>query len=251
MPHINNQGVDIHYKIVGEGAPLLMLHGGLCSSEDWSDFGYTEKLGGDRRLILVDLRGHGESGKPHDSRSYSIDLFVQDAIALLDELRVGVCDVLGFSIGGWVVYRLWKMYPERVRSIILMDGVPGLDDSALILDYVERLEQVASPIAHFPNAHKRFLANDKLAIQSLARGIVEDIPRLIDDINALPENINLPCLVLTSDIKGIEMDLMTRIKNAMVDGSLKTFLGFTHFDVLVRGDETIPHLRRFLDAQAG
>lgn len=250
MPRINNQGVNIHYEIAGQGTPLLMLHGAFGSADDWSDFGYAETLGRDHRLILMDLRGHGKSDKPHDPACYSIDLFVQDTIAVLDALGIGICDALGFSFGGWIVYRLWRLSPERIKSMILLDGVPGPDDSALILDEADKLEQVASRYARFPSWQKRFLSNDKLALQSLARGIVDDVPRLIDDINVLPGNINLPCLVLTSDIKGTEMDLMTRIKNSMSDGSLKTFPGIRHSDLLMQGDETVLHVRRFLDAQA-
>ncbi len=254
MPRINNQGVNIHYKVEGVGPPLLMLHGALGDSKFWFDSGYVEGLRKSYQLILVDLRGHGDSDKPYDSGSYSVNLFVQDVIAVLDELEIGVCHALGVSFGGWIVYSLWRKHPERTKSMILLDGVPGPDDSALMLKYSDKIEELASSIPQLtPAQKKRFLSNDKLVLQSLARGVADDIPRIIEDINKLPENMNLDSLILTSDLdglSGIELALMKKIECSVSDGSLISLAGLSHFDLSLRSDKTTPHIFHFLNAQA-
>lgn len=248
MPWISNQGVNIHYKVEGKGLPFLMLHGAFGSCENWFDFGYPEKLREDYQLILVDLRGHGKSDKPHDPNYYSVKLFVQDMIAVLDEVGVGVCHSVGISFGGWIVYSLWREHPERIKSMILLDGVPGPDDSQLMRDFVNNIEEQASQLSPADKAY--LLSNDKMALLALSRGVAGDIPKIIDDINALPDNINLDCLILTSDLNGVEMELMKKIASTVSNGSLITLAGLGHNDLLVRSEKTIPHILHFLDVQA-
>ncbi len=254
MPRINNQGVSIHYQVEGEGPPLLMLHGAFVDSKFWFESGYVERLRKSYRLILVDLRGHGDSDKPYDSDSYSVDLFVQDVIAVLDDLEIGNCHALGISFGGWIVYSLCRKHPERTKSMILLDGIPGPDDSALILEYSDKIEELASSIPQLtPAQKKRFLNNDKLALQSLARGVADDIHRIIEDINTLPENINLDSLILTSDLDGldgIEIELMRKIECSVSNGSLITLAGLNHIDLSVRSDKTTPYILHFLESRA-
>ena len=70
MPYVNSQGLRIHYQVEGDGPPLVLQHGFSDSLESWYDFGYVDALKPDYTLILVDARGHGQSGKPHDPDAY-------------------------------------------------------------------------------------------------------------------------------------------------------------------------------------
>lgn len=252
MAQISNQGVSIHYKVEGKGSPVVLLHGAFDSCEGWIDYGYVARLRRDYQLILIDLRGHGQSDKPHDPDSYSVDLFVQDVIAVLDELGVGICHTLGYSLGGWIVYSLLRKYPERIQSMILLDGVTGPDDSKVIRELANNMEELIPLLLQnaTPTHKARLLNNDKLALLSLSSGVADDIPRIIDDINKLPETINLASLILTSDLGGVEMELMRKIERAVSNASLITLAGLSHFDLFVRSDLTIPYILRFLDAQA-
>ena len=251
MAHINNQGVNIHYKVEGKGSPIVLLHGAFGSCEDWIEFGYVARLGRDYKLILVDLRGLGQSDKPHDPNSYSIDLYVQDVIAVLDELGIGICHTIGYSFGGWIVYSLLRKYPERIQSMILLDGVPGPDDPKIFRYLAENMEELIPQSQNTPARKARLLNNDEIALLSLSCGIADDIPRIIDDINNLSETINLASLILTSsDLKGIEMELLRKIESVMSNSSLMTFVGLSHSDLLMRSDLTVPNILHFLDSQA-
>lgn len=65
MPGIRNDGVRISYDVAGEGWPLVLLHGWCCDRSWWTEPGYVEELRRDHLLVVVDLRGHGASDKPH------------------------------------------------------------------------------------------------------------------------------------------------------------------------------------------
>jgi pimeloyl-ACP methyl ester carboxylesterase len=88
MPYVTNQGVHIYYEVVGEGPYLVLLHGGLSNLKAWYDTAYLKTLNKDYRLVLIDIRGHGASDKPHDSKAYEMKLLVDDITVVLDDLNV-------------------------------------------------------------------------------------------------------------------------------------------------------------------
>ena len=71
MSYAENNGVRIHYRVLGAGKPLVLHHGFTESIEDWLECGYVDALQSQHRLILIDARGHGRSDKPHDPSAYS------------------------------------------------------------------------------------------------------------------------------------------------------------------------------------
>lgn len=66
MPRVDNEGVSIHYRVEGDGPPVVLGHGITDSSDFWYECGYVEALKPKYRLVLIDFRGHGKSDKPHD-----------------------------------------------------------------------------------------------------------------------------------------------------------------------------------------
>ena len=99
MPYAINQGVRIHCRVEGEGAPLVLQHGFSWSMKSWVRPGYVAALRPHHRLILVDARGHGDSDKPHDASAYELSLRVGDIIAVRDALDVRAADFWGYSMG--------------------------------------------------------------------------------------------------------------------------------------------------------
>ncbi len=78
MSLVKNQDIRIFYEVVGQGQPLVLLHGFAGNSKDWKRNGYVEKLSDDYQLILIDERGHGLSDKPHDPAAYEIEKRASD-----------------------------------------------------------------------------------------------------------------------------------------------------------------------------
>ncbi|QWU15837.1 Pimeloyl-ACP methyl ester carboxylesterase [Paenibacillus sophorae] len=100
----------------GGGFPVLALHGHMNEGLFAQDLART--LAGEYRVIALDQRGHGESGRP---LSYDNERYVDDALALLDHLGIDETVLLGHSLGGVVAYRLAARRPERVRALIIED----------------------------------------------------------------------------------------------------------------------------------
>lgn len=116
--YFHSAGVRIRYVDQGAGAAVLLVHGFTASIEtSWIDTGVLPDLARDHRVIALDLRGHGKSGKPRDPRAY--DELGMDVIRLLDHLGIERAHVVGYSLGGIVVAKLLTAHPERFRSAVL------------------------------------------------------------------------------------------------------------------------------------
>ena len=120
--------VRIHYRIYGEGPPLVMLHGMASSGVDW--FPVTPMLADRFQLILIDLRGHGLSSLPI-SRNYSIRSMSEDVWAVMDHLGLEQTAMLGLSLGGCVTIQSAIMQPERLSKIVLVNTFAKLRGSGL------------------------------------------------------------------------------------------------------------------------
>ncbi len=86
MPFIDNNGVRIYYEVEGRGVPLMMVHGLGNSTFEYRLNGYVEPLSKTYQVILVDVRGHGRSDKPHEPEAYRAELVAKDLVAILDEV---------------------------------------------------------------------------------------------------------------------------------------------------------------------
>jgi pimeloyl-ACP methyl ester carboxylesterase len=118
MPEVTSGGVRISYDAVAEGRPLVLLHGLWCDRSWWTEPGYVDELGSDHRLVNVDIRGHGESDKPHDAADYTSDALTGDVFAVVDAEGFDRFAIWGHSYGGWIAWMTAAAAPERVRAIV-------------------------------------------------------------------------------------------------------------------------------------
>lgn len=110
------EGGFITYDQVGNGIPLLFIHGYPLSRKIWLD--QIESLSTKASLISVDLRGHGES-YPFEG-PYPMDLLAEDCKRLLDDININYpILVCGLSMGGYVTFSLYQKYPEIFKGMIL------------------------------------------------------------------------------------------------------------------------------------
>ena len=108
---------EMYYEDIGEGPPLVLIHGMGGDSSEWSLL--TPELSKEVRCIAVDLRGHGKSEKP--DQPYTQDMFADDVAALLDALGVDKAYICGLSMGGFVALKMALNHPKKVRGLILID----------------------------------------------------------------------------------------------------------------------------------
>lgn len=127
---VSVNGSLMHYIDVGVSTapPVVFIHGFPFSHKMWVfPGGQTEALSASHRVIAYDVRGHGESevGDGH----YTIELFVDDLIALLDHLNLGKAVLVGLSMGGYIALRAAERNPERVRALVLCDTKSEADSN--------------------------------------------------------------------------------------------------------------------------
>ena len=123
---IRSGDAAIHFRSYGQGQPVLLLHGGLSHRLSWfSQVPWLVDSG--RQVILLEIRGHGESGLGDAELSYR--LLAADAINVLDALGIERTDVIGWSDGANTALLLAHLWPKRVGRIVAISG--NVDPSGL------------------------------------------------------------------------------------------------------------------------
>jgi len=118
MPNVLLNGFDLSYDDVGTGRALVLLHGYPFNRSMWGE--QIDFLKSRYRVIVPDLRGLGLSGLGSNTSS-GMDEMGRDVIALLDHLNIDRAIIGGLSMGGYVTLALYKLFPLRVRAMILAD----------------------------------------------------------------------------------------------------------------------------------
>jgi pimeloyl-ACP methyl ester carboxylesterase len=115
----DSNGVRIRYVEQGSGPPVVLLHGFSGSLDTgWVETGVLPKLATDYRVIALDYRGHGQSDKPHDPKSYGIQMG-QDVVRLLDHLNIARAHIVGHSMGAGITAKLLTTNPDRFLTATL------------------------------------------------------------------------------------------------------------------------------------
>lgn len=123
-------GVELSWQEVGEGRPVILLHG-LFSSGDtnWTKYGQAKQVAAAGfRVILPDLRGHGRSAAPHDAAAYPPDVLARDAAALVEHLGLTDYDLGGYSLGGRTTMRCLVRGMTPRRAVIAGMGLTGITE---------------------------------------------------------------------------------------------------------------------------
>lgn len=115
---VNANGVMIYYKIIGEGPPLVILHGGPGASHDYF-LPALLPLAEKNRMVFIDERGSGRSGKIEDPSGYTLENMAADVEAVRSSLRLGRINLMGHSFGGVLAQAYALRFPENLSRLIL------------------------------------------------------------------------------------------------------------------------------------
>jgi pimeloyl-ACP methyl ester carboxylesterase len=116
-------GLKMYYELHGTGEPLILLHGGLGSSDMFSEI--MPQLSKKRQIIAVDLQAHGRTADINRPLSY--EAMADDVAALIHYLKVEKADVMGYSVGGEVALRTAIQHPEVVRKLVIVSATFSRD----------------------------------------------------------------------------------------------------------------------------
>ncbi len=120
MSYFEHEGCQLYYEDRGQGEPVLLVHGLGSSIQDWEY--QIPHLLQHRRVLAIDLRGHGRSGKPRER--YSMAGFAADVAALIEHLGLPRVHLVGISMGGMVGFQLGVDRPELLRSLTIVNSAP-------------------------------------------------------------------------------------------------------------------------------
>jgi pimeloyl-ACP methyl ester carboxylesterase len=144
MQTLRVNGYDMAYLEIGNGRPLVCVHGSLCDFRNWS--AVLGPLGARHRVIAVSLRHFFPEHWDGSGDTYSLAQHIDDMIAFIEELAAGPVDLMGHSRGGHVSFRVARRRPDLLRRLILAE--PGGEiDASLDPDYTPGSWPMAQPIA--------------------------------------------------------------------------------------------------------
>jgi pimeloyl-ACP methyl ester carboxylesterase len=117
-------GVRLAYQEVGQGRPLVLLHGITGDASLWLHHGQAETIAASgHRVIMPDFRGHGRSARPHDASAYPGDVLADDGFALLEHLGLDDYDLGGYSLGARIVVRMLVRGATPGRAVVAGQGM--------------------------------------------------------------------------------------------------------------------------------
>jgi pimeloyl-ACP methyl ester carboxylesterase len=251
MPRVDNKGISIHYRVEGNGPPLILQHGFSDSSDRWFEHGFVAALKQKYRLVLIDVRGHGQSDKPHDPPSYAPEKFVSDIVAVLDDLGMKTAIYWGYSMGGWIGFAMARYALDRVGCFVLGGAAgsgaspyaaePGKEHPFITtlrsgLDaYVGSFgEELTAPL------RERLLTNDPAALiactqQRLVTGGFHDVVR----------TIAVPTLLYAGTADPIH-DAARQTASEIGGAQFVSVPSLSHLAAMSRSDLVLPHDEPFL-----
>ena len=190
-------GVNYYYEISGKGEPLLLLHGGLGSTDMFKPI--LPAFAGHRQVIAIDLQGHGRTAL--GSRKISLPDLGDDMASVLDQLGYKNVDVLGYSFGGGVAFRLAVQHPEMVRRLALVSA--GYASEGFYPEMREQQKQVNAGFAEQMKQTPMYTSYVAVAPKP------EDFPRLLQamgdlmretyDYSADVKKLSMPTMLIFGD----------------------------------------------------
>jgi len=252
---LTKQPIDLAYKEAGKGIPLVLLHGFPLNRTIWKEV--KPILAQEARLILPDLRGHGESAC--GEATTTMEEMAADVAALLDKLEVERVAMGGHSMGGYVALAFARLYPHRLLGLALVGSHP-LADSAekaagrmLSADRIERegLKFLAEDMPEKLTVNPQFyeplreiiLKNSPAGAAAAQRGMASR-----SDERRTLTGLNVPAAMICGDRDPfVSMSIAVQTAEDMRLGNLTMVPGAAHMPMI---EDPEPCARALLDMLA-
>ena len=180
MATFSHDGQTLAYDHIGPregGRPIVLLHGFASNrNENWRRLGWYGAFERKNiRFIAPDMRGHGESSKPHEPQAYTREKLVGDIFALLDHLDIAKADVMGFSMGTRIAMGMALADPQRV-DLLILGGIGGRlfepplagNPMAAAME-AEKIDDISEPLLKSFRQFADEQGEDRLALAALTR----------------------------------------------------------------------------------
>ena len=250
MSRVKNQDIHISYEVIGNGQPLVLLHGFAGHSNDWKRNGYVGELRNDYQLILIDERGHGLSDKPTDPSAYEMQKRASDIVAVLDDLGLEMSYVWGYSMGGEVCFGLAQFNADRVESLIIGGMAPFPPNHPEVYNeqiaYLEKGISTAADAWGYgsPESREDFLRNDAKAL--IASTIAA---RDWTGCEHILETLEVPCFVYVGEADSFMFDATKRGADRIPCAQFVAIPNLDHGQTYSECQKVLPYVKDFLRQQ--
>jgi len=259
---ITSGDVEISYWALGDGPPLVLLHPFPVHHEFWLPVAETLALR--CRVILPDLRGHGESGVGEGPAT--MEKHAADITRVMDDADVGRAPLIGVSIGGYALFEFWRKYRGRVAALGLCNTKAPADNAEARAGRLQAATDVLqrgnepffeTMIARLLGKTTREARPDLVegALGMMRKMSPEDVAQVQRGMAERPDSvetlktINVPTLIITGD-----EDILTGVNEAEVihrhipSSQLRVIPKAGHYSPWEQPKEAAKILRQFLDA---
>jgi pimeloyl-ACP methyl ester carboxylesterase len=264
MQKIVSDDADIFYDVAGAGPPVILLHPFPVHHEFWLPV--AAHLSSRYRLIMPDLRGHGESGLGDGPAT--MKKHASDVARVMTDAGIDRAPLIGVSIGGYAIFEFWRRFRDRVSALVFCNTKAQADGAEA---RASRLKAADDVLQHgtepfFEGMLQKVLAETtrhlrpdlvegalrmmrKMTAEGVA-GVQRGMAERPDSVSTL-KTINAPVLIITGDednMTGVpEAELM---KQNIVGSQIKVIAKAGHYSPWERSEEVGKLLRQFLDSMA-
>jgi len=251
-------GLNYYYEVHGQGEPLLLLHGGLGSTGMFDPM--LPALTPTRQVIAVDLHGHGRTSL--GDREMSLVDMGDDMAAIVEQLGYRQVDVLGYSMGAAVAFRLAVQHPAAVRRLVLVSA--AFAQAGFYPEMLPMQAQVSAAMADGMKATPMYTSYVAVAPHP------EEFPRLLDRIGALMrkpydwtadvKRLTMPTLLVYGDSDMMRLEHIIEVyqllgggqrdagwmREHMAKNRLAILPNLTHYEIFM-SPKLVPTVLPFLD----
>ena len=240
----------IHYYAAGSGRPIVLLHGMGSDALFWAD--YLPTLTAHGRVYAIDLLGHGSSD--HPDVDYRAALQAKVVHDFLDSQNIQQADLVGVSMGAFVALHVARLWPDRVRRLVVADsgGIifdPSVPQPAFPQD-VEAFRELMTPKRSWIGP---FLVRDTLRRMQAQRDVMQRILQVrnsgTDFVNGKLQSVNMPTLIIWG-----EQDLLTPLSwgkalhQQVPQSTLVILKGCGHIALYDCRTQALPQMQSFLSS---
>jgi 3-oxoadipate enol-lactonase len=262
MQRLHSAAAEIFYEIRGTGSPVVLLHPFPCDHEFWTPI--AAALDSRYRLILPDLRGHGDSEIGEGPALMA--KHASDIAGVLDAAEIGKAAFIGCSIGGYILFEFWRRFRARVTALVLCDTRPQADTpearSNRLQAAAKVLEQGTEPFLEtmIPKLMGRTTLATRPDLVEGARAMMrkmsaEDISQVQQGMAARPDSvadlktINIPTLIAIGEEDVLSTVADGELMRQNIAGSqLKVIPKAGHYAPWEQPEAVGTILRQFLDS---
>lgn len=262
MPHITSGDAQVFYQDMEQGPPVVLIHAFPANHEMWLPA--AEMLCTHYRLILPDVRGHGDS-EPGNGPA-TMEKHAGDLARICDDADVKRAVFAGISIGGYILFEFWRRHRDRVRALILCDTKAQADTEESRKTRLQAADDVLKrgpePFVEgmLPKLLGKTTQNTRpdlvaearrMMMKMTAKGIAAVQRGMAARPDSLPtlKTINVPTLILVGDEDNLTTAADAELMHSSIPGSqLRVIPKGGHYAPFERHEAVGHEIRRFLDA---